>query len=198
MTLLLRLAASAATVCGLFSISSEAPAQAWAKEPATVFGVKLGAPLRDSGIAGCGDNYWEARVFCYRDDRVAVAVGSTLRQTISPPALPLPYVVTLSLHDEHVASLNLDFDSADFDAMVAILSERYGPAADIRRSTVTTATGATFERRIAVWLGPTVGLSVDERAGSVLRASASFTHLQIMTARRAAANRANRDAASKF
>lgn len=173
-----------------------AAAQQWAKEPTTVMGVTMGAPLAESGVPECeksGGGYapYGSGPFCYRIDKYSpdyLELSNT----------PIMAAGSATLSAGRVAMITLRVSRDRFEEMLVLLNERYGKPTSTATEQVKTRAGAQFNSRDVNWRGRTVSILATEMCGKITESCVLFSHDALLKEKSETRNEAVRKDASKL
>jgi hypothetical protein len=171
---------------------------AWPQEPTAVIGVKLGLPIEESNLISCDvlekDPTAAARpCLAYLSPNSRKEIQELRYHGISQVSR-----ATVNMDNGMVKDLTLSLASKDFDAMAAILRERYGPPAKVTNSTVTTKTGAKFDQAILSWKGKVNSIQLVQRVYTINDAAVIFYSNRSLEKSKEADEQAAKEAAAKF
>lgn len=144
-------------------MSSAFAAKPWPKEPTTFIGVALGAPYQ-ANFPKC-DIYRPMKSTCVYSE---IAGHYSLLGAIS---LDFGYSLTMDTVDGRVKSFFLTTDHSNYEDLLALLIERYGPPTITSSTKVKNSGGGVFQNRNSAWRGKKVTIEVTERAGRVDRSA---------------------------
>jgi hypothetical protein len=182
------------------TLSMGANAQTWAKEPDTIFGIKLGVPVASLALPTCPPKKGlfpdplptELCIlpYEYSSDKFSYLFGT--------PDLGVRYTATLVLFEGEVRGLLLSLDQSKFEMMKAILIERYGKPTEVKILEVTTGAGAKFSSQEIRWKGKNINITATERVVTIDESSVIFTDKMIAGKEDAAQESKKKGAALKF
>lgn len=158
----------------LLAIScTSAWSQTWSREPTSVFGLKLGAPLKPGDLEPCDTKAQDSGplAFCRTD-----SVG------YSAPFLVGGFPVRefregmLTVDDGVVSALMIQGNHSDYAQIRALLIERYGAPTKRVAAEVQNTAGAAFKSERLTWIGKRVSIVLIERSGRVDQTAVNFMH----------------------
>lgn len=141
--------------------------QTWPLEPTAVLGVKLGVPIRDSGLLRC--NTVEARA----DEPCLEKAGGLAEAPAKYDILrhPFPYAEFTAIVDESgvVSQILVLLGQSKFSEFAAVLAERYGPPSSSAVVQWQNRAGGRFPSRELNWVGQSVRIIAMERGHAIDR-----------------------------
>lgn len=126
-------------VTGFMALTLFGPARA--DEPFDFKGIKLGSSEQQIKTAING-------IDCYKPVKVVDRICSTSKESFA--GIPNVYL-TAQLVDDQVNSINVSFPTSEFSAALSALNEKYGTSSDIKKETITTRVGVSYENEIYTW-----------------------------------------------
>lgn len=148
---------------------------AWAKEPATIFGLRLGDKISPSEVLDCGGPAIAVDPprfgFCKLNAKIS---GSMDVAGFSVSAFEAGH---LAVEDGTATSLSIFSPHDRFDDIRSILVQRYGAPTLTSSFVVTTARGARFPAEKLVWRGKKLIITALERSGTADQSTVSFEYL---------------------
>jgi len=161
--------------CAALGDAPKKPPKEWTQEPTSVIGIKLGAPLSESGIPTCpkyvSGSWTPPKDVCVDED------GYSPDKYRKVEGLPWPDIAmtgSVFLLDGKVQSLYLDLRHDDYQRFKEILISRYGPPTETEASPVTSMGGAVVDAETLSWSGKATTIVLVERAGRIDRSVVSF------------------------
>jgi hypothetical protein len=156
-----------------------ASAQTWKKEPASVFGLKLGAPIQASGIPFCETGPRSSSN--QADLCIEPGPGLYADRIATLKALPIEVAESASIMLEGglISSLHIDISHDNYGKFRGILIERYGNPTKVSSSTVTSNGGVTLPAETMEWVGRNNTLYLFERYGHIDKSTAIFRNNEL-------------------
>jgi hypothetical protein len=150
-----------------------AAAEAWSQEPATVFGIKLGAAATEIKIPAClrADVYGKGTTIC-----ISGLDGPYAKEflKIENTGLSFASSATVYIHRGLVTSIGIEFDQSSFASAKVTLTEKYGQAHQSGKSDVRANGGAVLSSEMALWIGKENSITLAERRGRIDMSHISF------------------------
>lgn len=87
----------------------------------------------------------------------------------------MSYRATVKVHQNTVEEVWLSLTAKNFDNMLALLTERYGPPSSKASVPMTTLGGADLSSRVWTWTGKAVSIAAVEMASQVDESMVQFT-----------------------
>ena len=169
------------TACGLASVASHA--EEWTKEPTTVFGIELGAPILSASVPDCPRRDYptwatQPAQMCIRNRDSPYADRILTLEAI--PLTEVSFDATIALFEGAVLSISLEFHANSFAKTKAIFIERYGPPTRSSSYELTANSGATATSELLLWIGKTNTITLAERRGRIDRGRAEFENNAVL------------------
>lgn len=149
----------------------------WAAEPTSVFGIKLGMHITESGLSACPPNAYKIKLSepCYE----TFQLSNTHLKINGLPEMSFPLSATATLVDSTIESIVFSLSHDNFDKFVSILKEKYGPIHQTHSSIVTTKSGGKFSNSTHEWIGKSTSIRALERSGSIDESFVVFSNNEL-------------------
>lgn len=98
----------------------------------------------------------------------------------SLPAYARSHSFTILLVDEKVASIDYDFDSNTYEAMVQAIIKKYGAPSSSQKAVVQNRMGASFQGKNYIWTNQTSQIRATEYGATLEKSSIHVEDLKLM------------------
>lgn len=207
--LLARLLAGIAVMSPLSAPAADAN---WKLEPKDVFGIAIGAGVKDLAIPDCKKER-AALGNVLGEDLMTVLPGPTcvtnrgasnskdvLYLANLPAILPPGRLqgAKINIKDGKMISVEITLPKPDYKQMAAILTERYGDPTRRERNSYQNGFGAKFEFDTVQWAGISIGILLSEHESDSATSLVTFYSVPLMAEEIARDRQSVKDAAAKF
>lgn len=173
----------------------------WDKEPATVFGIKLGDTITEGAVPTCNlpssaNGYKLPDELCL--EQTSTSVGLNRYQELWGVPLPQISTATVVFQENMVESIIINMPHHVFNQMHVMLVERYGLPTKTDNEMVKTRNGGEFSSKNLTWSGVANSVYLYERSGTIDKSLAVFSNNALSDAKDTKNKNFLKNAASKF